>query len=51
MPDAQKFKKKKGKERREKEKGEEILEEKEHLRNGFRILLRGVLLKPTPGKS
>jgi hypothetical protein len=36
---------------REREKGDDILEEKRHLRNSFRILLRGVLLKPTPGKS
>ena len=42
-------------ESREKEKGEEILEEEKHMRNvlrsGFRVILRGVLLKPTPGKS
>ena len=54
------YKKKREREReesREKEKGEEILEEKKHLRNGlrfyrgYRALLRGVFLKPAPGKS
>ena len=52
------IKKKREREReesREKEKGEEILEEEKHLRNvlrsSFRVILRGVLLKPHQAKA
>ena len=39
-------------ERREKEEGEEILEARRKLlKKSFRIFLRGVLLKATPGAS